>query len=174
MQYALPRSFYLTLFLIFIAANISVYQTILAPRVLEVTVFEVGKADGKDGATLVRAPSGASILIDTGSDASILRALGMTLPMWQRRIDEIILTSSAARSAGGLPEVQNRYHVSNVMRIGNLSTPYGSLLTFDDVHIEIFAHATFSISYGATSLDISSSTSKGVYTSNGKTIIKTR
>src|SRR3989344_2937998 len=106
----LPRSFYTVFFFIFIAGNINVYQAILAPPVLEMTVLEVGKGN----AVLVHTPHDKTILIDAGPDASILRALGSALPMWQREIDTVILTSSASRSAGGLSAVQSRYHISKI------------------------------------------------------------
>src|SRR3989344_7589612 len=93
----LPRSFYIVFFFIFIAGNISVYQAILAPPVLEVAVLEVGKGN----AVLVHTSHDKIILIDTGPDASILRALGSALPMWQRDIDAVILTSPAPPPSAG-------------------------------------------------------------------------
>ena len=39
----LPRSFYTVLFFILIAGNIGVYQAILAPPALEMTILEVGE-----------------------------------------------------------------------------------------------------------------------------------
>jgi|SRR3989338_4254666 len=162
----LPRSFYIVFFFIFIAGNISVYQAILAPPVLEVAVLEVGKGN----AILVHTPHDKTILIDTGPDASILRALGSALPMWQRSIDAVILTGTKASSVGGLPEVESRYNISARMHVGGRVAPYGTSLMFDNVRIEIIAPATLAISYGATTFNISSSTPKGVYTSNGETI----
>ena len=53
-----------------------------------------------------------TILVDTGPDAGILRALGLALPMWQRSIDAVILTGTKTSFVGGLPEVQDRYRVS--------------------------------------------------------------
>ncbi len=160
MPYTLPRGFYWILFALFIVANVNVYRAIFAPQVLAVTVLEVGKGD----ATLLQTQTGKTILIDTGPDASILRALGSALPMWQRKIDAVILTSSGARSAGGLPSLQSRYHISKIIRIGNAVTPYGSYFLFDTSRIEILAPSTFTISYGTSVFKISSSTPKGVYT----------
>jgi len=167
MQYALPRSFYWILFAVLIVANVNVYRAILAPHVLTIAVLKVGPVNKQNNAILVRSPRGKTFLIETGPDASILRALGSALPMWQRNIDEVILTSSAARSAGGLPAVQSRYHVSKIIRIGDATTPYGTSFIFDSSHIEILAPATLTISYGSAVFKISSSTSLGVYTSNG-------
>ncbi len=104
----LPVSLYLVLLLILVAANISLYRTLFASRALEVRALDVGKGD----ATLVRMQNGATILIDIGPDASILRALGSALPPWQRKIDIVILTGTKKSVVGGLPDVLNRYTVS--------------------------------------------------------------
>lgn len=91
-----------------LVANTLIYRAILAPRPLTISTLEVGKGN----ATLVRTQSGATILIDTGSDASILRALGTILPPWQRSLDAVILTSDKKASVGGLPDVLSRYRVA--------------------------------------------------------------
>ncbi len=104
--------FYLLLFIGLVFGNISVYKTIFAPPVLEVRILEAGKGS----AILLRGPGGKTVLIDTGSDASILRALGSALPMWERSLDAVILTSRSAASSGALPDVQSRYKVSQVIR----------------------------------------------------------
>ncbi len=163
MPRALPVSFYLLLFFGLVIGNIAIYRTIFAPRVLQMAVLEVGKGD----ATLVRTPNGKTILIDTGPDASILRALGAALPMWQRRIDAVILTGTKKASAGGLPEVESRYRVSTITRVGGSDFPYGSSLSLDGSLIKIIAPATLSISYGSSVFNISSSTPPGVYISDG-------
>lgn len=156
---------------ILVAANVVVYRAIAAPRVLEVTVLEVGK---KGDAILVRSPRGATLLVDAGPDAGILRALGSALPMWQRRIDAVVLTGTKNSYMGGLPEVESRYTVSKRIRIGDKVAPYGTSLTFDGSRIEIISPGALSISYGATSFNISSSTPAGVYTSDRETFTRVR
>lgn len=153
-----------------VATNINIYRSILAPRALEVSVLDVGKGN----AALVRAPSGATLLIDAGPDAGILRALGAALPMWQRRIDAVILTGTKTSLVGGLPEVEHRYRVSAFVRVGDAAIPYGTSFAFGDSLIGIIAPAVFVVSDGATSLNISSSTPAGTYTSDGRAFIKTR
>lgn len=71
---------------------------------------------GKGTSYLVRAPNGALLLINTGSDASILRALGTHLPPWQRSLAAVLLTDASANSQGGLPNVLARYNVRAVAR----------------------------------------------------------
>lgn len=164
--------FYLILFIVLIVANVSVYKTIFAPRVLTASVLEVGPPAGGGRATLVKTPDNKTILIDTGSDASILRALGENLPMWQRKIDIVILTSSAARFAGGLSAIESRYRILKIIRIGDKNIPYGSSFDLDNSGIKIIAPATLTISYGTSVFKISSSTPAGIYTSDGNTVTK--
>lgn len=153
---------------ILLVGNISVYQDIFAPRALEMTILETGK----NNAVLVRAPYGKIILIDTGPDAGILRALGAALPMWRRNIDAVILTGAKDSFVGGLPEIENRYDVSKTVRVGDSTTPYGTSLTFDDLSVKIASPGTISISYKSVSFNVSSSTPTGFYVSDGKTVAK--
>ena len=164
----LSRTFLVVLFAMLVAANINVYRTLLASPALRVTVLNVGRSR----AALVQSPGGRTVLVDTGPDAGVLRALGEALPPWQRRIDAVVLTAGVAGAAGGLPEVMSRYRVSHIARFGAQNAPYGARLTFNDASVEVIAPAVFTISYGATSLPVSSSTPAGVYTSDGRTVTK--
>ncbi|MDE2021925.1 MAG: hypothetical protein KGI71_03370, partial [Patescibacteria group bacterium] len=119
MAYRWPTILWLLLFFGLIALNVSVYREIFAPPVVKVWVFEVGK---NSRAVLVRAPHDRTLLIDTGPDAGILRALGETLPVWQKKIDAVILTGAKASFVGGLPDVAGRYTVSARMPIGDRDT----------------------------------------------------
>ncbi|MCX6787291.1 MAG: hypothetical protein NTY93_02065 [Candidatus Kaiserbacteria bacterium] len=165
------KNFYLILFFILIAGNIFIYKTISEPHILIVNVLEVGE---KGDAILIRTPSGKTLLVDVGPDASILRALGAALPMWQRRIDVIALTSEKTAQTGGLQDVKNRYHIPTPIHFGTAGMPYGAHLTLDGVSVAVFYTGLLNISYGSISLSISSSTPKGVYTSDGKVITKTK
>ncbi len=119
----LPKRLYFIVCFVLLIANIQIYRTIFAPRVLEMQTLDVGKGD----ATLVRMQNGATILIDTGPDASILRALGSALPPWQRKIDIVILTGTKKSVIGGLPDVLNRYTVGQQVTITQ-----NERLTFND------------------------------------------
>ena len=164
----LSKSFYAVLLLILLAANVCVYQTIFEPHILQIYVFDVGKGNS----VLIQTPNKKTILIDAGPDASILRALGTTLPEWQKNIDEIILTSYKTNFTGGLPEVLQKYHAPTPLYFGTSAFPYGSTISLDAVSVKIIAPATLTNSFGDTSFSISSSTPKGVYTSDGKTLVK--
>ena len=164
------RSFYWILFVVLIFANVSLYQTIFAPPLLEVHIFDVGKGD----ATLVRTPSGKTLLIDAGPDASVLRALGSALPMWQRSLDAVILTSEVHGSTGGLPAVTERYRIKSIIRLSESTEhlPLGDAVYLDTVLPIKKAKdpLVLRVSYGSTLLTISSSTPAGVYTLDGKTV----
>lgn len=174
-MYSMPRelsmSFYILLLCALIMANINIYRTLFAPRVLEVAILEVGE---KSNVILVRAPNGITLLVDTGPDASILRALGAALPEWQRRIDAVVLTSEKSDAIKGLSDVTSRYRVETIMHFGTADLPYGTSLMLDSVQITVLYIGTLDISYGATSLGISSTTPKSTYISDGETVTKSK
>jgi len=161
------KSFYWILFLLLLAGNILVYRALIAPTVLKVSVLSVGKGD----AVLVQTPSDKTLLIDTGPDASILRALGSALPFWQRRIDAVIITNSGHGSTGGLAEVSERYDIENLIRP---DTTEERIFLGDGAYAEVLSSPKSApilrVSYGSTTITISSSTPLGVYTSNGQVI----
>ncbi len=107
-----PTSVYLLVFIALIIGNIVVYRDIFAPPTLKVSVL----AAGKSNAVLVQSPSGRRVLINTGSDASIVRSLGSALPMWERSLDAVIITSSVTNAVGGLTDVLKRYRTPLVIR----------------------------------------------------------
>lgn len=147
-----------------IVANAFIYKEVTAAAHVEIRSFLIGKGS----AVLVRSARGKTLLIEAGSDAGILRALGTTLPMWERDIDGIILTSGDGKSTGGLPELADRYHIPEPIRFGTSRKgeplPYGAPIAFDtDTHITVIAPHTYIISYGGTTLAFSSSTPVRTY-----------
>jgi beta-lactamase superfamily II metal-dependent hydrolase len=151
-------------------SNFFVWRTVAAPRELEIHILSVGKGD----ATLVRAPSGTTVLIDAGPDASILRALGTALPYGTRQIDALVELTSLSAAAGGVPEVEERYHIAHIYFAGGLlpgtRLNLGSGTSIDILSLGIARSVR--ISYGATSMTIASSSPAGDYRSNGVTITK--
>ena len=175
MSHPVPIGIYLTLLGGLLIANIQTYHVLLRPHTLEVQVF----AAGEGRATLVRSPEGATLLIDTGSDASIVRLLGVSLPEWQRALDALVLTGPAPKNSGGLSAVNERYPPTTTLRFGptrkgnSSSLPYGAPLRFSRaVALTIIAPGTFTLSYKGTVLHISSSTPIGTYVSDGFSIQK--
>lgn len=110
---------------------------------------------GKGTATLF-ASSAGRVLVDAGSDASILRALGATLLPWERHIDAVILTSS--KGNGGLSAVAARYTVSRVLHSGT-DIPYGSRIALGNSALIVVAPGR----YRFGSFAISSTTPPGTY-----------
>jgi hypothetical protein len=168
MKEPLPLYFYILVGLGLLALNIAVYRNIFSTPVLEIQVFTVGKGT----VALIKTPDRKSLLVDTGSDASILRAVGGALPMWQKHIDAIILTSTESKSVGGLKQVQNRYQTPPPLIFG-IKIPYGGILTFDRVvRVKVISPHLFTLSYGISSLFVSSTTPVGKYLSDGTSIQK--
>ena len=79
---------------------------------LHVTMLDVGQGD----AILVRAPSGATLLVDGGPDPDLAaQRLGEALPFWQRRIDVVLLTHPHEDHVAGLVPALARYRVGLVL-----------------------------------------------------------
>ncbi len=183
--------FLLTCLIILITANIFMYQTIFAHGKLVATIREAGKGT----VVLVRDPARHTLLVNTGSDASILRVLGEELPPWQQSIDTVILTDPTVSDAGGFQDVMSRYHVATVIRsamqgspsmesslstaihlekgLQERSVPFGAELLFNHaVRVVVLSPHVVIISYGMSSLTVSSTTPLGVYSLNGETVTK--
>lgn len=139
---------------ILIVANIFVYHAIFAQHVLTVKSLEVGPADKLGSVILVRGVSGATILVDTGPDASILRALGTALPPWQRKIDVVVLTSTKRSATGGLQDVLHHYKVSQQITITRSQRLSIGGDTYIDIAISPNAPASIYISDGKTATKI--------------------
>ncbi len=98
---------------------------------LEVTFLSVGPA-GKSAqgeAILVRTADNQTLLIDGGLDpTSLSQKLDSHLPVWQRSLDMIILTSPRSDHLSGLQDVVSRYQVGNILDAGMLypSAAYAS------------------------------------------------
>ncbi len=93
---------------------------------LHLVMLDVGQGD----AILVVAPDGAAMLVDGGPDPDVtLRALGATLPWWQRSIAVVLLTHPHQDHVGGLPEVLRRFRVTAVLD-GGRAYPNPTYATF--------------------------------------------
>lgn len=78
------------------------------------TVFNVGQGDS----IFIRTTTDVRVLVDAGPDATVLEALGRTLPWFDRRIDMIVLTHPDRDHLFGFPDVLRRYHVRYALVTG--------------------------------------------------------
>ena len=81
---------------------------------LHVYVLNIGQGDS----ILVRLSTGENILIDGGPDEAVLRELADVLPLYERKIDVVILTHPHADHMNGLLDVLQHYEVSSVLVTG--------------------------------------------------------
>lgn len=98
--------------ILFLACAFFIYTTVSRADVLTLTVFHPGKGT----VVLVQNPRGETLLVDTGPDAEILRALGTSLPEWQRTLGLLVLTQVTPNTAGSAPDLLSRYHVTTLLR----------------------------------------------------------
>jgi competence protein ComEC len=82
---------------------------------LHLVMLDVGQGD----AILVRAPSGATLLVDGGADPDLaMRQLGAALPFWQRDLAMVLLTHPHEDHVAGLVPALERYRVRLVLDAG--------------------------------------------------------
>ena len=108
--------FWFIILLVSFLANLFVYTKIVTPHKFVVTELAIAKGD----AILLQSPAGALVLIDAGSDRSILRALGETLPPWVRSLDAFIETAKVSGATGGEADVLGHYNVGQVLTQADL------------------------------------------------------
>ena len=98
---------------VLIAINIAVWSTITEDDAddLLVHALDIGQGD----ATLIRDPSGATVLIDGGPDERIIiQRLADALPLGERSIEAIVATHPQTDHINGLFGVMDRYHVDTL------------------------------------------------------------
>lgn len=90
-------------------------------------IFEVASSDkvkidfldvGQGSAVLILAPGDNQVLIDGGPSDAVLTKLGQVLPIFDRRIELLILTHPDADHLSGLVEVLKRYEVGQILETG--------------------------------------------------------
>jgi competence protein ComEC len=87
------------------------------PGTLAVSLLNVGAGE----AIFIQAPSGKTVLVDGGSDATVLRRLGEVMPWYERSIDLVVLTSPKKEYVAGLADVLSRYRIGKIIYSGAMS-----------------------------------------------------
>jgi len=73
---------------------------------------------GQGSAILLSAPNNNQVLIDGGPSDAILAKLGQALPLFDRKIELLILTHPDSDHLSGLIEVLKRYEVGQILETG--------------------------------------------------------
>jgi len=81
---------------------------------LKIYFFDVGQGS----AIFVAAPNGNQVLIDGGPSDAVLAKLGQALPLFDKKIELLILTHPDADHLSGLIEVLKRYGVGQILETG--------------------------------------------------------
>lgn len=102
-------AYYLTIFVLLCAAW-TVFHPFLGKKALVITISPEGNRS-----VLLQTPEKMRILIDPGTDASILRFLGNSMSAWSRRLDAIFLINSGMSSRSVLNDIKERYQVASVI-----------------------------------------------------------
>ncbi|MFH0857014.1 MAG: MBL fold metallo-hydrolase [bacterium] len=83
---------------------------------VEVIFLDVGQGD----ASLIRAEGGVNVLIDGGPDNKVVEKIDKYLPLWNRKIDIMVLTHPHSDHVSGLINVLEKYPVNEVWMTGVL------------------------------------------------------
>ena len=90
---------------------------------LHITFLEVGSAD----AILIQTPEGRNVLINGGPSASELSdELGRRLPLFNRKLDWLVVASTQESQLAALPRVVERYPPENVLWSGNVQASFSA------------------------------------------------
>jgi competence protein ComEC len=90
---------------------------------LHLTFLSVGSAD----AVLIQTPSGHSVLVNGGPSASELSDdLGRRLPVFRRKLDWLVVGSTAENQVSSLPRLLERYPPQSVLWSGNVDASFSS------------------------------------------------
>jgi competence protein ComEC len=92
---------------------------------LHVTFLDVGQGD----AIFITTPRGRQILVDGGpSSTALLWEMSLQMPFWDRSLDVVVNTHPEADHLAGLPDVLDRYQVSQIILsdVGNDTSLYAA------------------------------------------------
>ncbi len=90
---------------------------------LHLTFLSVGSAD----AVLIQTPSGRTVLVNGGPSASELSDdLGRRLPVFRRKLDWLVIGSTAENQVAALPRILERYPPQRVLWSGNVDASFSS------------------------------------------------
>ena len=81
---------------------------------LKVIFLDVGQGD----AIYIEAPNGRQVLIDGGSDATLLARLSKVMPFADRSLDMIVATHGDMDHIGGFPLLLDNYKVESILENG--------------------------------------------------------
>ncbi|MFH1509367.1 MAG: MBL fold metallo-hydrolase [bacterium] len=108
--------------IIIIALSFSFYEDTNSDNT--VNFLDVGEGDG----THIRLENSVDIIIDGGPDNNILKELGKTLPIFDKRIEYLIMSHADYDHMIGLIEIAKRYTIGEVL-IPELKSNHENYLT---------------------------------------------
>ncbi len=96
------------------ALGFFVVSLLYPPRELRITFLDIGQGDS----IVIETPFGNRILVDGGSSAYLLEALGMTRTWYRRAFDLVIATHPDRDHIGGLIPLLEAYNIDRIMIAG--------------------------------------------------------
>jgi len=108
------RSIWIGLAIVALSAVTLREISVLPDGALHLYVLDIGQGS----ANFLVTPSGHTIIVDTGPDASVLEEIGKHLSLFSRQIDLLILSHPDLDHIGGAVELLKRYNVGHVLLNG--------------------------------------------------------
>lgn len=104
---------YLYIIAVLISFNYFIWQTVIyySDATPYVYFLNVGQGDS----ILIKTPDHKYILVDGGPDDKVIQELNKVLPIWNRKIDLMVLTHPQADHLTGLLEVLKRFKVNEIL-----------------------------------------------------------
>jgi competence protein ComEC len=106
---------------VFAFVAVIIWQAVLREErhgLLSISFLDVGQGDS----IYIESPTGIQVLIDGGSDGTVIRRLSEVMPWYDRTIDLVIGTHPDADHIGGLIDVFARYRAGIVLQSSVLGT----------------------------------------------------
>lgn len=107
------------------------------PSILEMYVFSA--SSGR--ALFVRTPEDARIVFDSGGASEAIARITRILPFYSRRIDAIVITSSAGKDMSGAVDILGRYSVGAVYVPAHTPQSLGLATSSDQIYDAFLALA---------------------------------
>lgn len=105
------------LFVLLVISTISIWFFLFSHnnnKNLKIVFLDVGQGD----AIYIQAPNGRQMLIDGGSDATLLARLSKVMPFADRSLDMIVVTHPDMDHIGGFPLLLDSYKVKSILENG--------------------------------------------------------
>jgi competence protein ComEC len=158
--------FLLTIFIVIFIFSF-LFMSINRNNYLEIVYLDIGQGDS----ILIKDPSGANLLVDTGSSAVASQKIQKELSFFNKSLDNIILTHPDSDHSGGLDAIVSSINTKNVAI--SSENNYSEILKEKDFLVSSVNTFNNILLSANIKLDIISPEPRMIGSGNGKSIVNT-